>query len=90
MVIVCPESVISTFQTKLSYGVVVVAILLGFICMFDEPRPTFIRAVDVNKYNGQDAALPIYLALKGIVFDVSSERRELTPPPASIRCHPSC
>ena len=38
------------------------------------PLTTQFTAESLSKYNGSDAALPIYVAIKGSVFDVTSKR----------------
>jgi membrane-associated progesterone receptor component len=36
-------------------------------------------AEELSKYNGTDPSLPVYLAVRGTVFDVSSGRDMYTP-----------
>ncbi|KAI8898482.1 cytochrome b5-like heme/steroid binding domain-containing protein [Globomyces pollinis-pini] len=35
---------------------------------------------ELLKYNGEDANQPVYVAIKGTVFDVSQSRETYTPP----------
>jgi membrane-associated progesterone receptor component len=35
---------------------------------------------ELSKYNATDESLPVYLAIKGVVYDVSISREMYTPP----------
>ncbi|KAG0242281.1 hypothetical protein BGW41_004495 [Actinomortierella wolfii] len=43
------------------------------------PKDDPIAAQELAQYDGSDATKPIYVAIKGIVFDVSSKRETYAP-----------
>nr|XP_033795652.1 neudesin isoform X2 [Geotrypetes seraphini] len=62
---------------RLSWGL---ALLVFALCTAQEPRPQSLKPKPVRlftedeltRYDGQEAGQPIYMAVKGVVFDVTS------------------
>ena len=87
--IICSERLISSRQTAISYCTVLLVVFIGVGLMFD-PSVDFVSKSDIMMNNGRDEGVPILLALKGVVFDVSSEPRECAhlcnalPPPCAF------
>ena len=45
----------------------------------EAPKTTPITVSELSKYNGSDPSLPIYVAIKGDVFDVSKNTASYGP-----------
>ena len=53
---------------------------LGDTMMFMEKNLRKFTEKQLLEFNGSDSAKPIYLAIKGTVFDVTASRETYTPP----------
>jgi predicted heme/steroid binding protein len=40
-------------------------------------------AQELSKYDGSDPNVPVYVAIKGIIYDVTKSREMYTPPKAN-------